>query len=228
MSVNTTKKSHLKAFKKKVKSQLTPISKCWNNCDIPAKLFYKIIETNDHSLLTIEGNPDKTQLNNAWRSIYDEFFTIKNDGKLKLVLKSQIQVIKLEFKIQTIKNILYAISTTPLTKDERIKLIEGVNSIGLNIDVEKYKLEVGKKSELFLKGEIIRVNKTVLPHLINRLNLEKGNYDNLTEKKEIVSSFEDNCVNIENALNRSVDDKMTLRKYLAYEKSVIKLSKRNE
>ena len=218
----------MKDYKKKGKSPKMQNSKCWNNCDIPAKLFYKIIETNDDSLLIIKGNPDKTKLNDSWRLIYDEFFTIKNDGKLKLVLKSRFEIIKLDYKLQTIKNILFTISTAPLTKDERILLMEGLNKLDVNINVEEYKKLVGFKSELFLKEEILRIHDYILPSIINKLNLEKGNYENLTEKKEIISSFEDNCVNIENALGRQIDENMSLRKYLSYEKSVIKLSKKNE
>jgi hypothetical protein len=86
----------------------------------------------------------------------------------------------------------------------------------------------GEESYIFLKQEILRTYKFVLPGINNKLKLERGNYDNLTEKKEIISSFADNCVNIENALGRAIDDNMTLEKYLSYEKSVIKLSKKNE
>lgn len=203
-------------------------SKCWDNCEIPAKLFYKIIDTNDQSLLVIKGNPSKDLIVESWEKIYDEFFKLKNDGKLKLVLKAQLQIIKLEFQIKTIKNILYALSVTPFTKKERIEIIKSINTIGTNIDLKKYESLSGEESYIFLKKEILRTYKFVLPGINNKLKLERGNYDNLTEKKEIISSFADNCVNIENALGRAIDDNMSLEKYLSYEKSVIKLSKKNE
>jgi hypothetical protein len=203
-------------------------SKCWDSCEIPAKLFYKIIDNNDQNLLVIKGNPSKDLIFESWQKIYDEFFKLKNDGKLKLVLKAQLQIIKLEFQIKTIKNILYALSVTPFTKKERIEIIKSINTIGTNFDLKKYESLSGEESYIFLKQEILRTYKFVLPGINNKLKLERGNYDNLTEKKEIISSFADNCVNIENALGRAIDDNMTLEKYLSYEKSVIKLSKKNE
>lgn len=208
-------KRRLKNTRKTVQSARMQNSECWNSLKVPAVLFFEVIETNNIELLTIKGKPTIKQLIDSWEQIYDLYFQKKNDTKLKLILKTRAEIHEAEFRIKTIKNVVNVFRTLPLTKDQQQRLINKLNEINVYIDSNKG-----------LLNELHRLATVFIPQLETRLEIDRMNLDELTKGKK--TDFNDACVSIENILERTIEENVSLAKYLSLEKAADKKVKKLE
>lgn len=183
----------------------------WNDLSIPARLFFEIIETDNKSKLVKSGDglmPKKKQLEQAWSDIYDKYFEMMNDSKMRLIIKIKKKIIMLHSKIEVATMVLSAVATQPMTNEHRVMLLEKLNSLNLNIDVKNDH-----------KVEILKALKVTIAGLVNLRELEIDNLKNIT--KEVKRTFDDNCVIIEE-FGYTVDEHVSLSRYISYEKAATK------
>ena len=187
-------------------------AKYWNNLKIPAYLFFDILETSDLKLLIIKGEPKDGKLDKAFSNIFDLYYEAKNDGKLRLILKTKKSIIRLYRKIGIIEAVVLSLVQFSFPEDKVKELIANLRKGGINID-----------ESLDLDKELLRVLKNDLAGLKTHLALEEHNLVELSKGEK--SSFEDSIVALEGVFNFAIDEKISLAKYLSYQKSAIKKAK---
>lgn len=185
--------------------------KYWYNTKIPAELFFDILESGQLKDLIISGKPKVKELQKAWTKIFDEYFKIKDDGKLRIIIKTKSEILKLTLKISVIENTLKILSIGKLPKENVVKITNKLKSINVFINPEKP-----------INKQVLQKLKTTVAGLKTRLAIEEDNIKKLG--LEAKSSFEADCVNIESALGRSINESVTLKKYLEYAKAAKKIS----
>ena len=181
----------------------------YQNARIPAVLFYDILESGDINLLVKKGKPTKNQLEKAFSNIFDEFFELKNDSKMRLVLKTKKEVIRLYRKIAIIEAIVLSLVSFRFPDDKIEMLVDHLSKVGITVNKENN-----------LDKELLNVLKTSLAGYRNILALEEHNLKELT--KGVKSTFEDSLVSLEGVIGYAIDDTVTLKKYLSYEKRATK------
>lgn len=139
----------------------------YNDCSIPARLFYEIILKNDVSLL----GGEKEDQQEAFDNIFDEYYELKEDFEMQDLMKRKSLISELKLKIQFIKTVMDVILNTPLTDLQRDRLINSLGETGIKFDKEKSIID-----------ECNRINHSVLGGLENRLTLEE-----LSVKKESIA-----------------------------------------
>ena len=184
-------------------------TKYWNNLRIPAYLFFEILESSDLRLLVIKGEPNKNELEKAFEKIFDLYFEAKNDGKLRLILKTKKTIIKLYRKIGIIEAVVMSLVQFSFPKDKVKELIDNLRKGGININ-----------EDLDLDKELLRVLQNDLAGLRTHLALEEHNLKELSKGEK--SSFEDSIVALEGVFNFAIDEKVSLAKYLSYQRSATK------
>ena len=184
-------------------------SKYWNNLKIPAYLFFDILESSDLKLLIIKGEPKEGKLNKAFSNIFDLYYEAKNDGKLRLILKTKKSIIKLYRKIGIIEAVVLSLVQFSFPEDKVKELIAGLRKGGININ-----------EDLDLDKELLRVLKNDLAGLKTHLALEEHNLKELSKGEK--SSFEDSIVALESVFQYSIGENVSLAKYLSYQKSASK------
>lgn len=185
--------------------------KYWHDTRLPAELFFEILQSGKFKKLIIKGKPSKGELRKAWSKIFDEYFTIKDDTQLKEILRVKKNILKSTLKIQTIEASLKIFALGKLNKETTTNIVNKLKEIGVFIDLKKS-----------LNEEVLRILKTHLAGLKTSLQLEEHQLKELT--KGATTTFEDNCVNIEQCLGRSITENVSLRKYLAYEAQAKRIS----
>lgn len=189
-------------------------AKVWYNGEIPARLFFEILTSNDLKLLKIdEGYTKKGQLKRNWSKIYDEYFVLKNDPKLAVIVNTQVEIAKLVRQIEVTRQTLYAICTVQMN-DEQVELLaKRITEQGFYFDIDK-PLE-----------SVLRILQEDIPSIETRIEIEKENLKDLTEG--VAATFEDSCVAYE-GWGYKVDENCSLRRYVAYEKAVLKKSRKQK
>lgn len=185
--------------------------KYYEDLSIPAKLFFDIIETGEVEKLVISGTPTENGLENAWDSIFDKYFAAREDGKLKLMMRTRGRIALLSQKLAVMQAVVRFMATYPLTKEERLEVVDKLAEIGVKIN-----------KEAPIVDEIMKVLKNSIPALETRLRLEKHNLDELAKGKKI--SYEKALVSMETCFGYSLSPDITLAKYLAYEEKAIQIS----
>ncbi len=183
--------------------------KYYKDLKIPAYLFFDILETSDLRLLIIKGEPKAGKLDKAFSKIFDLYYEVKNDGKLKLILKTKKNIIKLYRKIGIIEAVVLSLVQFSFPKDKVKELITNLRKGGININ-----------ENLDLDKELLRVLKNDLGGLRTHLALEEHNLKELSKGEK--SSFEDSIVALEGVFNFAIDEKVSLAKYLSYQRSATK------
>lgn len=186
----------------------------WYNGEIPARLFFEILKTENLNLLKKDKDKKvkRKQLKKNWNQIYDEYFELKDDQKMKIIIQTQKDIISLATTIELVKQALYVIVSKKLDDNQIKVLSEKIKLLNFPFD-ENNPLE----SAHSLITEYI-------PSLQTRIEFEKENLKSLTEGQ--ASTFEDNCVAFE-SYGYSVNENCSLRRYIAYEKAVLKRAKEN-
>lgn len=187
----------------------------WSDCSLPASLFFEILESDDKTKLIqkdiyskYQKLPKKQELENAWDDIFDEFFKLKNDPKMRLILKVKKSILVLYAKINTIDTVVRAVSSMIMTEEMRDGLLTKLKPLGVHF-------EKGLNS----REKILKILNYHLAGFRNRIALEEDNLKQLT--KGVRQTFEEKCVALEE-FGYSISEDVSLRRYLAYEKGAKK------
>lgn len=184
----------------------------YNNCDIPAKMFFDELMQGNASVL---GHGSSEDIHNAYMNIIDEYCDLDNNIRMIDWFKKQEKISCIQIAISNITTLLYIIKKVYNPKNERQKeavtLLNKIKYTSVRFDDKKP-----------LNEEIIRVESVVLGVLRNDLNMEISTEKH--EQKEIKKEFLKRLVAIENCLGRAIDDDISLRRFIYLEKSAIKKS----
>ena len=184
-------------------------AKYYKDLKVPAYLFFDILETGKLKLLTIKGQPKEGKLKKAFSKIFDKYYEARNDGTLRLILKTKKSIIRLYRKIGIIEAVVLSLVQFSFPEDKVKELIANLRKGGINID-----------ESLDLDKELLRVLKNDLAGLKTHLALEEHNLKELSKGEK--SNFEDSIVALEGVFNFAIDEKISLAKYLSYQKSATK------
>jgi len=181
----------------------------YDNIDtIKAKVFFKILETKDYQLL--KPKPREKGLEQIFIGIYDEFFLRSDNHEANEYLKLTKTIAELEYKIATLKQSLHFYFYNRTTEKMRLDYIEALK-IGYDIIIDAQKPFI---------DEVQRVLSVEVGIIQNDLSVAKASFEQMTKKSQQKAvSYESRIVGIENVLKRSVDDDVTLAKYIELEKS---------
>ena len=186
----------------------------YNDCSIPAKLFFEEILSKDNVSVLGEGTPE--ELEAAKMAIIDEYCVIDNNYKLKQWYKTNAKIKVIEHTISTISAIVYALYYNNPNKEQKEALINALNILD--------KPKIRFKKEKPLKDEIIRINTKVLGALRNEIKFLRPKKNN-EEEKENKYYFDTDYMKLCAAMGQSLPDNPTLAGYVEL-KNVLK--KRNE
>lgn len=190
----------------------------WNDATIPARIFFEMMHSADYSVLG--STPEENA--KAFMQIFDEYVDLDGNDRIVSLYRKKCRIVSLESRINAINMHLYAVLYTALNVDDRLKIIDSLNSIESSPGKSLVKFNVDKP----LTEEVSRVQQFVIGNINNELNIER-----LTEKKQseaVKYSFESDLVAIEDALGRTIPDDITLKKYIAYKKSAQEKAKQRK
>lgn len=202
--------------------------------NIPAKLFFDILQNKDFELL--EPNESelkeieellksigtekvlKNPLEECFGSIYDDYFVQSENPKAKEFLELRQTIFFMEHKIKSIVQVLDFLLFNDTPKEIRIILLQALIDIGVNIDLENSFIE-----------EVKNILQVELGIIYNDVNLAKMDLENMnTQSQESVFNFYEHLVGLESAHERSLDDEMVLAKFIVYEKITIQKANRQK
>jgi len=184
----------------------------WDSAEIPAKIYFKIIETNDLSLL---GGENDEQREKAWSKIVDEDFEISENSKIKQYLDRQCKTEYLRLNIQAIKDNMQVLLYTPTSESQKEELATILKELGVKIDIKKDIVE-----------ECHRVLKSDLGIMKNKLNMLIASEPK--KQESIKRTFESDLVAVENILMRPLPDNVSLIYFREAVKSAKQKSEANK
>ncbi len=170
---------------------------------IPARIFFDVMEDGDVRKLIKSGKPKQKKLEEAFEHTFDKYFELKNDGTLKLILKTRKRIILLYRKIGIIEAVIVSLSSFKFPEDKVKLLVEGLKKGGINL-----------LNEAPLDRELVRILKIDLAGFKTHLALEENNLKELTKGES--DNFTDTIVFYENVLERGINEDLTLAKFLSY------------
>lgn len=180
-------------------------ARLWKDGEIPARLFFKILETQDLCLLKRKkGKAGKGTLQKNWSKIYDEYFELRDDPRLRIIVEVQLSIVTMLRRAEIARHAVRALSTAKFDDEQMCDVIEGLKSLGFSFDMENP------------LDSILKILKNDIPALETRIELEKETLDNLT--KGVASTFEESCVAYE-SWGFKIEEDCSLRRYVAYEKA---------
>jgi hypothetical protein len=173
--------------------------------NIPAKLFFDILETKDFNLLEpIEGEDAEE----VFVAIYDDYFVKSNNYRSNEFLRLRQEIDFMEHKIQSVVQVLDFLMFNETDLEIRNTLLQALKDIGIGIDLE------GK-----FEDEIRNVLQVELGLIENELNIAKFDLENLTKIKDNKQfDYFETIVNFETILERNLPDEILLIKFIYYEK----------
>lgn len=178
----------------------------WQDCNIPAKLFFKVINTGDYTLL---GKGKSEVLEKSFYKILDEFCIIDDNKAIIEAYQKSAKAMVTRLQIALIKEYLYHLTFVKMSKDVQDMFIDKLNSISGVV------VEFSKVKPLF--EEINRVETKVIGRLINQMNIDEADSDK--GKKKAESNFYDELVNIINVLDMSnVNEDLSLYLFISLKK----------
>jgi len=184
--------------------------------NIPAKLFFDILQNKDFKLLELLENETEKELEETFVSIYDDYFVLSENHKSKEFLELRQNIAFLTYKIESIIQVLDFLMFNTTTKEIRKTLLEALIEIGINIDLENSFVE-----------EVQNILQIELGIIQNDISLAKMDLENMTtETQESVFNFYEHLVSLESAHERNLDDEMVLAKFIIYEKLAIQKANR--
>jgi len=178
--------------------------------NIPAKLFFDILETKNYDLL----EPNENEIaENIFTKIYDDYFVKSDNVEAKQFLLLTKEIAFLNYKIESLNTILIFLFYNELTKDI---LEDYCNAIKKGFDIE---IDLSKP----ISEEIKRLLTEDLQWLKNELVLktnELKSYSNL--EAPIQQSYYDKIVNLCACAppNFQIKPEITLLEFIQIEKAV--------
>jgi hypothetical protein len=178
--------------------------------NIPAKIFFDVLHEKDFDLL--EPTEGEEGLEEVFSLIYDDYFIKTDNPRSKRFLELQQEIHFMNYKIQSVIQVLDFLMFNTTTSEIRKTLLEALKTIGLDIDVEAEFVEEVKK--------VLNVSLGILQNDLSFLEIEMKQMQ--SENTEGVFDFYENLVGLESIHERNLDEEMTLIKYIHYEKQAIK------
>lgn len=181
--------------------------------NIPAKLFFDILDSKDFKLL--ERSTRAEDLEQVFTAIYDDWFVKSENEKSKEYLTLRENIAFITFKIESVRQVIGFLFFNKTTKEMRTTLLEDLISIGINISLDNDFTE-----------EVTNILQVELGCIENDLNMMKMEVETIQDSQnDSVFSFYEHLISLESAHERSLDDAMVLAKFLEYEKIAIKKAK---
>jgi hypothetical protein len=178
--------------------------------NIPARLFFEILHDKNFDLL--EPTDGEEGLEEVFSLIYDEYFLKSDNPSSKRFLELQQEIKFMEYKIQSIVQMLDFLTFNKTTREIRKTLLESLISIGVNINLENDFIEEVKN--------VLNIEIGVISNDLSFLKIEMENMQN--ENKNGVFDFYSSLVGLESIMERSLEDSMVLAKFIEYEKLAMK------
>lgn len=187
--------------------------------NIPARVFFKILETNDLTLL----QPDTADenLNDVFVPIYDDYFIKSDNYESRRYLELTKEIAFLEYKINVIKEVIRLIVFTKTTKKMRLDLIQALK--------EGCKIYIDEKAPFV--DEMERVLQVEIGIIQNDLNFAKLELENMSSKSQSKDyDYYDKIGVLSNVLqgNSLLREDMSLAVYIALEKLANKIVKEHQ
>lgn len=184
--------------------------------DIKAKDFFKALKYGKSHFLNVDNHEE------VFINLQDEYFLLRDSGVEKQDLNNRKQIALLSHKYSVLGLIREVYQGLPLDKPRRDKVEKSLNDIGFKLKNDDSKpltdqAEAIEKQFQSFEGQIVNKIK------IAELNLmQKG-------KKQPDYNYGGTIVAFEHIIERSIDENISLAKYIAYEKEAnAKLKRLNE
>ena len=181
----------------------------YNNCDIPAKLFYNEVIGNSNLSVLGKGNPE--QLEKAFYGILDELCAIEDNKEMIAIYRKREKLVRLNLILTYIETVLHQLAYIKMPEDQRLARIEKLNSLSyprVKFDPKKPNLD-----------EVERVGKSVVGMLKNQINSEQADVEKKGEKAK--STFEAEVLALAKITGIRLNDHDSLR-YFAELKVIAK------
>ena len=186
--------------------------------NIPAKLFFEVLNTRDYNLLGAEQ--ENEDLEAIFTEIYDDFFVKINNPQAKMYLEMTWKVNFLSYKIETIRQVMHFLYYENVIEEHRLKILDALEK-GCGIYVDK--------SAKFA-DEVLRVLQVECGIIENDLTMATLELKNTFGKQEEGKfDFYKTIVSLSNVHNRNIEDNIVLAMYVAIEnsaKDIIKSQKK--
>jgi hypothetical protein len=186
--------------------------------NIPAKLFFEVLNTRDYTLLGAEQ--ENEDLEAIFTEIYDDFFVKINNPQAKMYLEMTWKVNFLSYKIETIRQVMHFLYYENVIEEHRLKILDALEK-GCGIYVDK--------SAKFA-DEVLRVLQVECGIIENDLTMATLELKNTFGKQEEGKfDFYKTIVSLSNVHNRNIEDNIVLAMYVAIEnsaKDIIKSQKK--
>jgi hypothetical protein len=186
--------------------------------NIPAKLFFEVLNTRDYTLLVAEQ--ENEDLEGVFTAIYDDFFVKIKNPQAKMYLEMTWRVNFLSYKIETIRQVMHFLWYENVIEEHRLKLLDALEKgCGIYID----------KSAKFA-DEVLRVLQVECGIIENDLTMATLELNNTFGKQGTEKfDFYKTIVGLSNIHNRNIEDNIVLAMYVAIEnsaKDIIKSQKK--
>lgn len=181
--------------------------------NIPAKVFFEILDTKNYQLL--KPKPKEKGLEQVFISIYDEYFLQSENPEANRYLELVKNVAFLEYKIAMIKSTLGFLYYSTTTRQMRVDYLEALQigtGIEINVDVD-------------FSDEVKRILTENIGWLNNDLNFDKLELEQMLAKskgKQINYIQRVIDLAVASPQNLVINQNMTLVEFVATEKAVLK------
>jgi hypothetical protein len=186
--------------------------------NIPAKLFFEVLNNRDYTLLVAEQ--ENEDLEEVFTAIYDDFFVKIKNPQAKMYLEMTWRVNFLSYKIETIRQVMHFLWYENVIEEHRLKLLDALEK-GCGIYVDK--------SAKFA-DEVLRVLQVECGIIENDLTMATLELKNTFGKQGTEKfDFYKTIVGLSNIHNRNIEDNIVLAMYVAIEnsaKDIIKSQKK--
>jgi len=186
--------------------------------NIPAKLFFEVLNTRDYTLLVAEQ--ENEDLEEVFTAIYDDFFVKIKNPQAKIYLEMTWKINFLSYKVETIRQVMHFLWYENVIEEHRLKLLNALEKgCGIYID----------KSAKFA-DEVLRVLQVECGIIENDLTMATLELQNTFGKQGTEKfDFYKTIVGLSNIHNRNIEDNIVLAMYVAIEnsaKDIIKSQKK--
>jgi len=156
---------------------------------VKARLFFEVLDSKEFELIE------------DFSSVYDEYFLAVDSPQMRAQLRQQNHVAYLAFIINFLKAIFSHLAFSKLTSEMRDDIIEALKKANYHVKVNDFENSI----------------KTILTRLQMQYDIEIDSLQKMNPKNKI--TFEGQLVTIENVLGRTIDEDISLAKFIELQKS---------